>query len=629
MSRTTISEARKYDHLYDNVYSTVSAKDFYRDSQRVMYSNVERVPAGRNMFSDVGHYPAYTFRMKANKDIPGFVSQEFRGELPPPATNMVESISGVNRPKYFHKPIVPFLHAVPPEIVLEGESTRAMAPPAPNPLAEAMRKQAEEDGVIVSGGKRTIGSQTMYRDSEAQTDAYTPEYLLSPSEPQPEVLSLTHLTAANFPPSLTELRDIERVRLRKAFETCLPPMTDEASFEVRRRLMEAQEVTQLGYKERAIDEAHAARLEHLQQALETRHAQEEFSRESRVEEVQRRLLDKKDSDVTAIQKRRIQALRKLGKTREMAEARVDMLTGTGGNAALGGRGHKRDIIGDYANYDSAIYAPLTRNGRITDKSKPQLESAVKGSADLLTGGAGGVSGLEATIPLSLTTAKVVKPSLGTTGASVPVLSQTHGKLTGRQTREIAADVARVEAQLLATKMGTTAKLPPQLPAWRVPKEHVTRPPTPTFDDMDAMASDSAKPGWGGGGGVDEDDVSCAVLLLQKLIRGRSVQNIMHEGRTRRADLIAELRAEAEDDVAQAISRRAAEHTSGLLAAVTGEVVSSTLDFLSKELVRLTEHKKIASIVATGVRSRTSCSNSCSGCTRRLPSRLWTSCWTAH
>lgn len=41
MSRT-ITETRKYDHVYDSVYTTNSAQDYYRDVQRVMYSNVVR-----------------------------------------------------------------------------------------------------------------------------------------------------------------------------------------------------------------------------------------------------------------------------------------------------------------------------------------------------------------------------------------------------------------------------------------------------------------------------------------------------------------------------------------------------------------------------------------------------------
>jgi hypothetical protein len=82
--------------------------------------------------------------------------------------------------------------------VLEGESLRTAKRPADSldsAAAEKLRKQADEDGVIVSNGRRTIAIQTMYRESEAQTDAYTPEYVLSVAEPAPEILGLAHLKA--------------------------------------------------------------------------------------------------------------------------------------------------------------------------------------------------------------------------------------------------------------------------------------------------------------------------------------------------------------------------------------------------------------------------------------------------
>lgn len=76
-----------------------------------------KLPDRRNMFSDVGHYPSYQLRLKDNKDIPGFVPQEFHGyDNGAAGTDMVGEISGPNRPKYFHRPVVPFLHAVPPEM---------------------------------------------------------------------------------------------------------------------------------------------------------------------------------------------------------------------------------------------------------------------------------------------------------------------------------------------------------------------------------------------------------------------------------------------------------------------------------------------------------------------------------
>lgn len=40
---------------------------------------------------------------------------------------------------------------------------------------------------------------------------------------------------------------------------------------------------------------------------------------------------------------------------------------------------------------------------------------------------------------------------------------------------------------------------------------------------------------------EDEDEHLAVLLLQRLIRGRAVQNVMFEGKERRKELIRELR----------------------------------------------------------------------------------------
>ena len=43
----------------------------------------------------------------------------------------------------------------------------------------------------------------------------------------------------------------------------------------------------------------------------------------------------------------------------------------------------------------------------------------------------------------------------------------------------------------------------------------------------------------------EDKKNKAIILLQRLIRGRAIQNMMFEGKEKRLDLIAELRATEE------------------------------------------------------------------------------------
>ena len=62
----------------------------------------------------------------------------------------------------------------------------------------------------------------------------------------------------NFPIGHDELKTIERRRERRMFEAALPPITDEASFKVRRRMMEEQELREMAYKEEKIDEKHVS-----------------------------------------------------------------------------------------------------------------------------------------------------------------------------------------------------------------------------------------------------------------------------------------------------------------------------------------------------------------------------------
>ena len=80
------------------------------------------------------------------------------------------------------------------------------------------------------GGTKTVAVQTKYRDSEAQTDPYTPDYTVRPGE-EPEILTLASLSyGKGLPAGLAEVEMIERARQKRDFEAALPPITDEASF---------------------------------------------------------------------------------------------------------------------------------------------------------------------------------------------------------------------------------------------------------------------------------------------------------------------------------------------------------------------------------------------------------------
>jgi hypothetical protein len=55
-----------------------------------------------------------------------------------------------------------------------------------------------------------------------------------------------------LPVGIEEVEMIERAREKRAFEASLPPITDEASLQLRRKLLEEQEMKEWSYRENQI-----------------------------------------------------------------------------------------------------------------------------------------------------------------------------------------------------------------------------------------------------------------------------------------------------------------------------------------------------------------------------------------
>ena len=62
---------------------------------------------------------------------------------------------------------------------------------------------------------RSVHVQTDYRDSETQTEPYSPEYVIQPGT-EPELLTLATLSYSNgLPAGLAEVELIERARIKR------------------------------------------------------------------------------------------------------------------------------------------------------------------------------------------------------------------------------------------------------------------------------------------------------------------------------------------------------------------------------------------------------------------------------
>ena len=87
------------------------------------------------------------------------------------------------------RPIIPFLQQVPPDVILDISNQ--------DPLAGGMVTGRQGQGRPMTPLVRTMFTQTDYRDSEAQTDPYTPEYVIRPGS-APELLTLATLSYGKF-----------------------------------------------------------------------------------------------------------------------------------------------------------------------------------------------------------------------------------------------------------------------------------------------------------------------------------------------------------------------------------------------------------------------------------------------
>lgn len=162
---------------------------------------------------------------------------------------MAEScdVDGRDRYKFARRPLIPFLSTVPPYVVLDNYISQELAALETSRLPHTHRPSSNV-------GIKTVATQTDYRDGEAQTDPYTPEYVVKPGT-QPELLTLITLAyGRGLPVGLAEVEMIERARAKRAWEAQLPPLNDPTQWDKRLRMMTEMERNEWLFREKEIQE---------------------------------------------------------------------------------------------------------------------------------------------------------------------------------------------------------------------------------------------------------------------------------------------------------------------------------------------------------------------------------------
>ncbi len=415
--------------------------------------------------------------------------------------------------------------------------------------------------------KRSIGCQTLFRESEAQT---LPAALgeIERDGSFIEILELKDLSFGNgLPVTMHEIELIAKAREKRAFNDALPPLSDEACFFLRTKLTKEQEFREWTQMEKELKDVNEQRLMKLQKMLEDREQVLEEVRIAKIDELKGKKDEEVETQIIKTRKTRVKIIRGIEKAKENFNKNNK---------------YKRDIILQYASYGSKVYAPLTRDGHNPDRHPFKLEL----QSDFLTT-YDGLAELEShvmnTNNINWNMARSIKSNEGN-NLSMPQLQKDYSNSLRKweKVHLVSIDDAFTSIKKQEEK---------QIEEKRLQEKR---------EEDERKAREKIKPTEKV---IEEIPILEDIKLFQRLLRGRKEQILMHEGKRNRTELIKELRAAdnlkyqgVSDEENKLIDNYIEKLTNGVIDAVQGQTISESLDFLSKQMVRIKEEQKINAIV---------------------------------
>ncbi|XP_044072732.1 cilia- and flagella-associated protein 91 [Siniperca chuatsi] len=567
-----VRRQRVYDYLYDPVYTVSSQVDHARSSVKAYADRARRVPEFGSMFSNLSHHPRYTVQLDPVDPVPASIDrrwqgyteqrrealQQLAGVIPnaQPWLKREEChVTGADRWKYFKRPLIPFAQQVPQDVIFAL------------PI---------EDFVSTGGNNAeqqpthfTVGVQTDYRESEAQTDPYSPEYVVQPGTSPSELLQLAALTWGHgLPAGLAEVEVIERARARRAWEATLPPLDDLSQLDKRRRLMEEMEAKEWAFREGEIQKLQEARLAVLKDLLKQRDEAQKDVTSERLNQIYSKHQKDKGTKLHKIHNDYIRSMRKLEAKRRSVEGKLE----------------RCGIV----NTVSQTYAPRTRRDMFTNRNtcNNQLKSHYLDTYE-------GLLELEAGLSTSVLKLRVKRPK--------PKVSIIKDVIKPPVSRAV-----EVMKKYKALREEENEQLTRKSLRFLVKKEKpVPRPVTPRVEE----------PPEG------DEEIELAAIQLQKLLRGRSIQYEMFKGKENHLELIQELRTvnalqreeqelqKADKGLVMTLKKQREKHRhktaqeEATHARVVGTELEHLFDTLSKELIHLQEERRIHAFTLLAERDR--------------------------
>ncbi|XP_043986908.1 cilia- and flagella-associated protein 91 isoform X2 [Gambusia affinis] len=541
---------RPSDCLHDSVYTVPSERHHHRPRVRAFTTKERFRKLHESDYMFCGE-PLLTFKTDPAEPMPSRSDyrwqahaerrretlRQLAGIHPNSQTCLV---TGADYWKYYKRPWIPFEQKFPADIVFEF---------------------AEEDFITTTKeqlpAKRSLGVQTDFRESETQTDPYSPEYVVQRGMTPTELLQLATLTWGHgLPAGLAEVEMIERAREKRIWETTLPPRHDLNQIDKRRRMMEEMEAKEWAFRESEIEKVQVTRLAVLEELLRQRDEAQKDTAYDRLTQLYAKHLKDRELRLEKSHHAYIRSIRKLETKRKNVEGKLQ----------------RRDIVDDFQTHnDKFPYGNMKM-------FNSDYINTYKGLQELETG-------LEASLKQVKKQWRDIKSKKKTPAQIAVELLEDYRAVRDEEGKEIAVKVPR-----FPFRKEKPLPTPPVTPAVEIPSE-------------------------------EDENTELAVIFLQKLLRGRSIQFEIFKGKENQLELIRELRKvhalqargqqlqkaekdhilmlkrERDQQMEKAATREARQ------AAVIGVDLAQVFFILSQELIHLQEERRVHAFMLLAERER--------------------------
>ncbi|XP_072761993.1 cilia- and flagella-associated protein 91 isoform X2 [Anoplolepis gracilipes] len=175
--------------------------------------------------------------------------------------------------------------------------------------------------------KNTQETQTDYRESEAQTEPWESPYKIVPGH-NPEILTLAHLTWEHgLPAGVHEIHIINRMQMKRAWETILPLMDTPANIKIRNSIITMLEIDEWAFRESEIQFITDLRLNLMKDLMQSHESQNKKKVKSRFNRLQNKLMKNRDDQVKTIRHNLKRNLRKLCRKYDNQSRKPDLIEG--------------------------------------------------------------------------------------------------------------------------------------------------------------------------------------------------------------------------------------------------------------------------------------------------------------